>query len=295
MKKITLTALFITLSLKAFTQIAIGTNAPETSAALEVSSTTQGFLPPRMEKAQIKAIKNPEEGLMVYCLDCKPKGVYYNDGKAFVNLDNGEPSDMKETDVYSPATGRVWMDRNLGASRVALNSTDAAAYGDLYQWGRGNDGHSRRDAAVVSGRVSAGYEGSAFIKDENDWLSEKDDFRWNAGTEENPIKTVNDPCPIGYRVPTWKEWNEEKNNIDYIMLNSDATVFSASPLKLPFSGSRHYAWGTLYATGVNGYYWSSKVYDATRGRDFTFYGNRTTKNAHPRSDGFAVRCIKENQ
>lgn len=28
-------------------------------------------------------------------------------------------------------TGRVWMDRNLGATRVAQSSTDAAAFGDL--------------------------------------------------------------------------------------------------------------------------------------------------------------------
>jgi len=33
-------------------------------------------------------------------------------------------------------TGRIWLDRNLGASRVATSPTDTAAYGDMYQWGR---------------------------------------------------------------------------------------------------------------------------------------------------------------
>lgn len=41
------------------------------------------------------------------------------------------------------SAGQVWMDRNLGASRVAISSADSLAYGDLYQWGRGTDGHEQ--------------------------------------------------------------------------------------------------------------------------------------------------------
>jgi hypothetical protein len=33
-------------------------------------------------------------------------------------------------------TGRVRMDRNLGAQRPTLNSKDSIAFGDLFQWGR---------------------------------------------------------------------------------------------------------------------------------------------------------------
>jgi hypothetical protein len=38
-------------------------------------------------------------------------------------------------DVTNPATGKIWMDRNLGATQVATSSTDANSFGDLYQWG----------------------------------------------------------------------------------------------------------------------------------------------------------------
>jgi hypothetical protein len=38
-------------------------------------------------------------------------------------------------------TGRVWLDRNLGATRVAASSTDTEARGYYYQWGRNDDGH----------------------------------------------------------------------------------------------------------------------------------------------------------
>jgi hypothetical protein len=43
--------------------------------------------------------------------------------------------------VTSPDTGKVWLDRNLGATQVATSKTDSAAYGHYYQWGRNDDGH----------------------------------------------------------------------------------------------------------------------------------------------------------
>ena len=46
-------------------QHGIGTATPNSSAALEISSTTKGFLPPRMTMAQRDAI-TPVEGLIVY-------------------------------------------------------------------------------------------------------------------------------------------------------------------------------------------------------------------------------------
>jgi hypothetical protein len=41
---------------------------------LEVSSTSKGFLPPRMTRTELNAITSPTAGLVVYCTDCGPKG-----------------------------------------------------------------------------------------------------------------------------------------------------------------------------------------------------------------------------
>lgn len=53
-------------------QVGINTDAPDPSAALDISSSTQGMLPPRMSQIQIAAITNPASGLTVFNtdLDC---------------------------------------------------------------------------------------------------------------------------------------------------------------------------------------------------------------------------------
>jgi hypothetical protein len=58
--------------------VGIGTTTPNTSAQLEMSSTTQGFLPPRMTTVQRNAIPTPAEGLIVY--DTTTKKHYGFDG-----------------------------------------------------------------------------------------------------------------------------------------------------------------------------------------------------------------------
>ena len=50
-------------------QVGIGTTNPDSSAMLDITSTTQGFLPPRLTLAQRDAIVSPAEGLFVYVLD----------------------------------------------------------------------------------------------------------------------------------------------------------------------------------------------------------------------------------
>ena len=53
------------------------------------------------------------------------------------------------------AGGRCWMDRNLGASQVATSSNDVASYGDLFQWGRGADGHQLVNRYSGDGKMTS--------------------------------------------------------------------------------------------------------------------------------------------
>lgn len=59
--------------------VGIGTTKPDQSAILDLSSSTKGFLLPRMTEQQRAKIENPAEGLKVYQTDGR-KGEYIFDG-----------------------------------------------------------------------------------------------------------------------------------------------------------------------------------------------------------------------
>ncbi len=64
--KITTLILLMSCSLVSMAQVGIGTNSPNANAALDVVSTTQGMLFPRMTTAQRDAISSPAKGLTIF-------------------------------------------------------------------------------------------------------------------------------------------------------------------------------------------------------------------------------------
>ena len=65
--------------------VGIGTVSPNASAALEVNSTTKGFLLPTMTQTQRNAISTPATGLLIYQSDNTP-GFYYYNGAAWTAI-----------------------------------------------------------------------------------------------------------------------------------------------------------------------------------------------------------------
>lgn len=55
-------------------KIQIGAGSSNTSAALDIQSSTKGFLPPRMTYAQRNTITSPVAGLVVWCNNCGTSG-----------------------------------------------------------------------------------------------------------------------------------------------------------------------------------------------------------------------------
>lgn len=278
----------VLLAVTTYAQVGIGTTTPNASAALDITSTTRGFLPPRLTNDQINAITNLTEGLMVYCTDCTTKGLYVYNASFWQSVSYPD----KLLGVVTSTTGKIWMDRNLGASRVATSSTDSEAYGDLYQWGRNSDGHQTRTSGTVDGPVESGAEGSNFIQSQGDWLSSSDDTRWNGTT-----KGAHDPCPGGFRVPTSTEWENERNyggpgSWGTESIQNNAAGAYASVLKLPVAGYRNDSNGTLYNVGSRGRYWSSTV-SGTSALYLFFTSVNADMNSNYRANGFSVRCIKE--
>ncbi|MDR1591535.1 MAG: fibrobacter succinogenes major paralogous domain-containing protein [Prevotellaceae bacterium] len=130
----------------------------------------------------------------------------------------------------------------------AYDATDATVWGDLYQWGRIADGHEKRNSPTYqgplylasdvdgNGQPIAGKGKSEFImaidNTPNDWYELQNNNLWgngrlvdynfssadggavpdgSGGYYQKPVKTVNDPCPSGWRVPTQDEWERLGN------------------------------------------------------------------------------------
>jgi hypothetical protein len=188
-------------------------------------------------------------------------------------------------DVTNPTTGKTWMDRNLGASRTALSSTDVLAYGDLYQWGRRPDGHQCRNSATTTGLSNFDQPTHGFfILSPNvpaDWRAIQNDNLWQG------VNGINNPCPIGYRIPTVVEIDAER--VTWSSQNS-AGAFS-SPLKITVAGLRMDNDGSLNSVGVNGYYWLSTVL-GYNSRSFQLQSNFAGFGTASRALGMSVRCIK---
>lgn len=294
MKKLTLyTLLFI--SCLSYTQVGINTTEPDASAILDVESTTQGFLPPRMTTVQRDAIAAPAEGLTIYntttkCIQwfngtrwydgCNDLVFLYSEGTVFCS---NTPTAV--VDVINPTTGRIWMDRNLGALQVATTSTDANSYGDLYQWGRLSDGHQcRASPATNILSINDQPENENFILATNfpeDWRSPQNENLWQG------INGVNNPCPNGYRLPTSLELLAERQSWS----TSNAAGALASPLKLPLAGGRSRIDGSLFDVGSTGFLWSSTT-SASRSRALIITNSTGGEIALQRAIGLSVRCIK---
>jgi hypothetical protein len=188
-------------------------------------------------------------------------------------------------DVTNPATGKIWMDRNLGASQAATGSTDANAYGDLYQWGRRSDGHQCRNAATTNTLSSTDQPSHGnFILSNNspyDWRSPQNGNLWQGANG------VNNPCPSGYRLPTEAELDAER--LSWSQNGSFGAL--ASPLKWPVAGGRDNSSGTLYDVGTAGRYWGSTII-GTFSRFLFFFGNNAYVDYNQRANGYSIRCIK---
>lgn len=91
--------------------VGIGTSTPNSSAVLDVNSTTKGLLIPRMNTGQRTGIASPVAGLMVYDTDFKE--YYHHDGTTWKKVLNNN----------------VW---NTSATRnYVFNTTDSIGIGTL--------------------------------------------------------------------------------------------------------------------------------------------------------------------
>ena len=242
------------------------------------------------------------------------------------------------TDAPQPMTyenGAVFMDRNLGAVESAAGSTNA--YGLYYQWGRkdpfyfGLTTETSAEAfreALARTTVNPAYAAHTWNFDSHtataaeaaahpltfynaqgtvaaDWLSSSDATLWGEA------KTLNDPCPPGYKVPSIGAWENLSSGRNYV---EEVSAWDAEHFGMTYTYGGHTAWypaqgyrnyssgaivGLRSSTGGSGAYWSSSASGAKA--RYLFFKKPLSSGSgalnpdldKERSYGYTVRCCRE--
>lgn len=224
--------------------------------------------------------------------------VDYNPESNYDTIDWGEVGDKK------------FMKMNLGA----LNNTmyDSRAMGMMYQWGRKDpfmgaaayDSNSQvmyetySDAEYGSVEASVSTSTLAYslrhpsiaIMDEategdGDWLADHENALWGE------TKTMYDPCPRGWKVPTRPIFTSHSVSCVYQYgLQMDGIWY-------PAAGFHHYVSFNLNEVGNEGHYWYSTPKDDGHAYSFFFDApNKTVDLANhytPKAQLNAIRCMKD--
>ena len=216
--------------------------------------------------------------------------------------------------------GTVWAPVNCGYKAPTVidgETTDKGfPYGKLYQWGRKyGQGYSvdyDSESQIFNAPVSAlvGQDASMadyFFVGSSDWVETRDGAMWNSGTENAPVKTINDPCPTGWRVPTYSEltilinakssWTTNEGQKGYWFsgvsdIEYDAPVEEDAKVFFPAAGTRRYSDGSAIYRGNYGYYWSSRP-GSNGAYGLYFYSSYASMSYYDRANGYSVRCVQE--
>lgn len=240
---------------------------------------------------------------------------------------NPEPDDYYDEYgvVHGPGIeidGVVWAPVNCGYHE------DNYPYGKQYQWGRkygqGYSGPLYDAEGVEVGEISdvtvprieegavpvavgnsEGNENVFYAEQGGDWASPFDNMLWNSGTDLAPVKTEYDPCPDGWRVPTFKEllslcqnhsaWTtDDKGQNGYWLSGTSSYTDNAPQVFFPTSGTLSDA-GLSYSRVLNGMYWSSRPYpdDDTHADFLLINKDLVDMKCSVRAHGYSVRCVQE--
>lgn len=150
--------------------------------------------------------------------------------------------------------GSIWMDRNLGASTYS----SAAGFGLMYQWGRKDPFPGPYNNLGSKAPVSRALPTPLPAKDQQSdaggvvgfarknptvfLTSTSKSEKWCLGSDLSELwsvnKTINDPCPLGWRVPAniWKDAAGAESDYTGKVQDWGGTLGYASDLGSPLAG-----------------------------------------------------------
>lgn len=196
-------------------------------------------------------------------------------------VDNNNLPNTADT-IVSSITGRTWMSKNLGASRVCTAINDKKCYGDYYQWGRGADGHEKVNSTTTSTKSSSAlHSNKKFVLS-----TSADNWEWTTADSNRSVRSEYwDVCPNGFRVPTELELDAENFSDNFDAFNI---------LKIPSAGYRDGSDATLKNQGRFAYIPSSTDTTGQTASSNDWKFGVTGTYAPSPSYGLPVRCIKSD-
>jgi uncharacterized protein (TIGR02145 family) len=270
-------------------KVVIGNYGPTPIYSTGTHTGTTNLIAGKIYNLRVRMQENEGgEGLRFFWKKPSNQTNWIQDANELRSTLSGELSTGSAVNTVVSKTGRIWMDRNLGASQVATTPTDALAYGDLYQWGRGADGHQIRTSGTTTNLSASDKPGNnLFIiagQSPWDWRSPQNNSLW-----QGPFG-VNNVCPTGFRLPTVSEWDAERATWS----SNNSSGGFASPLKLTLGGFRHGMTNSLNLVSTAGHYWTSTTNGFSFPMNLDISPNTAWSNNYDgRSHGLSVRCIKD--
>lgn len=294
-------------------QVSINTDgsSANASAMLELKSTGKGFLPPHMTETQIQNIVNPANALMVFNTTDNKLYIYISSANTWKELDFGIETITPEITV-SDYDGNVYSTIQIGTQIWMTEDLRVSHYpnGDAIPLVTGNAAW----AQLADNDIDDAY---CFYNNDNttDYGAL---YTYAAAIGDNWIR-INAPnqgvCPDGWHLPTHLEWG---TLIDYLDDGSGNGNGNSSGARMKEAGNTHWNNPNVGASNssgftalAGGYRYISGNFDSQR--DFAYYWSATsslfinkaytlnlfnikyeaTRYDYEKSNGYAVRCIKD--
>ncbi len=288
------------------------------AALLDLVANEKGFLMPRLtmeERNEITNLDEIHEGvdaefLMIINTDSKCIEMYVENSWNPIWCHDHCDGIKEVTFIYNEEevtygtvsnAGQCWLDRVLGACPDTnpedyTDANDFRGKGDLFQWGRLDDGHQlidREENEVISNTTTAksgsdipGHNLFINAGSGEDWLVTRNDNLWD------DANGASNPCPNGWRPPTKDEMEIEMNSWHGV----GRDVAFASPLRFTTGGRRESTTAVeLNRTSTQGNYWTSTNSTDEPGESVFLMITSTANyfSEFNRARGASVRCIKD--
>ncbi len=287
------------ISIQTDGKVAVGHNNPDNAAILDVSSTTKGFLPPRMTTAQMLAIPSPPAGLMVY--NTSMKNIFFHDGNKWKKTYNDDGKSCGDF-TYGGQTyqtviigAQCWMAENLNIGTRIDGNTEQTNNSTIEKYCYDDDFNNCYDFGGL--------------------------YQWDEMMQYSTLEGTQGICPTGWHLPTDDEYKALENYLGMSQSQANSTGFRGTDQGCQLAGivylwtdgalDQNEAFGSSGFKALPGgfhstddtfqslydrnYLWSSSEWGSSGAwyRYLHYNQKQVSRDYWGKAHGSSVRCVKD--